>query len=488
MRKSKLTEHKQNKRILFTPFNNYFGDRLELKSWQLRLPELLWLGIIIYKYGHTEGLIKCHMIIDFMEAKSIIVKDLKITTILDLDVDKKEILFDYINTVCENKLLDGLCLVIDDKIFRNKFYNIGNTIEDRIKELKEVLKESYFNNSNLGCDIRFLYIYHLVLNGKIKIHKESISIEALKNYYNTEHTDSIMGLYRSSIRALEIAASMIKEEYEYSMDFWSKVGNFSECELYYTNFEEVGKNKMKEFYDDVKIEFQNLMAANFGEKNDDKFIVITGLFAYATKILNDVCNNNLYNTVSSRILLRTVIDIFVNIKYLTFLELENPNVWKDFQKDGLGKYKLIYKKIEEKQYNINAKSHLPFELLEIFVNDGFDEEFMDINLGYFEQKTIKSKFEEIGEKELYDTLYDYDVSYAHAFWGAIRESSMLKCDNVLHQFHVSADNENRQMSKSTEFDYILLFVKIMKVISSQYKGISTKFFEKYEVKNAEYKI
>ena len=29
MRKSKLTEHKQNKRILFTPFNNYFGDRLE---------------------------------------------------------------------------------------------------------------------------------------------------------------------------------------------------------------------------------------------------------------------------------------------------------------------------------------------------------------------------------------------------------------------------------------------------------------------------
>lgn len=169
---------------------------------------------------------------------------------------------------------------------------------------------------------------------------------------------------------------------------------------------------------------------------------------------------------------------------MIFLEKEKPNVWKEFQDYGLGKFKLIYKKSEEK-YNINEKSHLTPKILEAIVNDGFDEETMDIDLGYFDRTSIIKKFEDIGEKELYDTLYDYDISYSHAHWGAIRESSMLKCDNTLHQLHISSDASNQQISKSTEFDYITIFIKLMKVISTQYNGISDEFFRKYEVHEIE---
>lgn len=59
---------------------------------------------------------------------------------------------------------------------------------------------------------------------------------------------------------------------------------------------------------------------------------------------------------------------------------------------------------------------------------------------------------------------------------------MLKCDNVLHQLHISPDGCLQQLSKSSEFDYILIFIKIMSTISTQYDGISKIFFEKYEVK------
>ena len=72
-------------------------------------------------------------------------------------------------------------------------------------------------------------------------------------------------------------------------------------------------------------------------------------------------------------------------------------VWKEFQDYGLGKFKLIYKKSEEK-YNINEKSHLTPKILEAIVNDGFDEETMDIDLGYFDRTSIIKKFEDIGEK------------------------------------------------------------------------------------------
>ena len=69
-----------------------------------------------------------------MEHSNIKINDLKISSILNLDDKQKEILFNYINTICEDKILDCLCLVIDDKIFREKFYKIRNTSDIRIRQ------------------------------------------------------------------------------------------------------------------------------------------------------------------------------------------------------------------------------------------------------------------------------------------------------------------------------------------------------------------
>lgn len=485
MRKSKLSEHKQNKKILITPFNQYLGKMVTFKSWQSRLPSLLWLAIIINKYGHIDGLAKCYRVIEFMEFSSIKVDDLKISSILNLDDNKKEILFDYINNICEDKILDCLCLVVDDKIFRKKFYKISNTSNSRIKQLEKLICECYSKYSYLGTDLRFFFAYHQVLIGKLKLMSDSFTAKNTFNeYYRLDHSDPKMEIYRSDVRALELSFSMINEDSQYSNSFWKKVGNFSECELYLMEFDKGDKNKMSVFCNDVEKELHNLIANNFEKKSEEKFIVISGLFTYAFKILKDVCENNLHNTISSRILLRTIMDIFINIKYLLFLENDKPNVWREFQDYGLGKFKLIYKKADEK-YNLNENSHLTPKLLEAIVNDNFDEETMDIDLGYFDKTSIIKKFEDVGEKKLYDTLYDYDVSYSHAHWGAIRESSMLKCDNVLHQLHIHPDEYSQQRSKSSDYDYILIFIKIMSVISTQYDGISASFFEKYEVNKIE---
>ena len=142
MRKSKLSEHKQIKKLLVTPFNQTLGKMVTFKAWQFRLPNLLWLAVIINKYGHIEGLAKCYHIIEFMEHSNIKINDLKISSILNLDDKQKEILFNYINTICEDKILDCLCLVIDDKIFREKFYKIRNTSDIRIKQLEEIVREN----------------------------------------------------------------------------------------------------------------------------------------------------------------------------------------------------------------------------------------------------------------------------------------------------------------------------------------------------------
>ena len=60
-------------------------------------------------------------------------------------------------------------------------------------------------------------------------------------------------------------------------------------------------------------------------------------------------------------------------------------------------------------------------------------------LKYFDKLGIREKSNEVGEKDLYDLFYDYDSSFAHALWGAIRESAMLPCDNAGHQYHSIPD-------------------------------------------------
>lgn len=483
MGKSTLKQHTQNKKVLITPFNKYLGRYVTFKKWQSRLPNLLWLALIIKQYGHIKGLEKCYRIIEFMQKSDIKVQDLYITTILNLNDNQKSNLFDYINYICEDKILDALCLVIDDKIFRKKFYQINRVSESRIKELEDLVTECYSKFSHLGCDIRFFYAYHQAYIGKLKLMKDSLTLTGtFQEYYKLEHSEPIMDLYRSDIRSLELSFSMISEEnQEYSISFWEKVGSFSECELYLLNYPEGDEINMENFYNDVEQQLHNLIANNFKNKNEDKFIVISGLFTYAVKILRDVCKNNLHNSISSRVLLRTIIDTYINIKYLLYIEENKPNVWYEFQEYGLSKYKLIYKKAIEK-YEINDKSHLTPKILEAIVNDNFDEETMDIDLGYFDKTNIIKKFEDVEEKELYDTIYDYDISYSHAHWGAVRESSLLKCDNTLHQLHIVSDEYGQQASKSTEYDYVMIFARMMRVISSQYVGISNEFFDKYEVK------
>ncbi len=483
MRKSTLKEHQQIKKTLVTPFNKHLGQLASFKSWQSRMPNLLWLGLIINKYGHIDGLAKCYRIIEFMKNNNMETDNLNITTILLLDDNNKILLFDYINNLCEDKILDCLCLVIDDKIFRQKFYKINKTSETRIKELKELVIECYSKFSYIGCDMRFFFSYHQAYIDKLKIMSNcSDTIAIFNEYYKLEHSEPIMGMYRSGIRAMEISFSMLSENLEYQTSFWNTVGNMSECELYLLDYPKGDEKKMKDFYEDVEKELHNLIADNFEKKNEDKFIVISGLLTYAVKLLKDVCDNNLHNSISSRIILRTIMDVYMNIKYLILLEKDSSNVWREYQDYGLGKFKLIYKKAQE-NYKINENSHLTPEILEAIVNDNFDEETMDIDLGYFDKTSIIKKFEEIGEKELYDTLYDYDISYSHAHWGAIRESSVLKCDNALHQLHISSDESNQQSSKSTDYDYIMIFIKIFRVVSGQFNGISNDFFDKYEVRN-----
>ncbi len=58
---SSLSEHRLHKKqgIVATPLNEGFRDQLTLSSWaKERMPEYLWLGLILLYYGRNEDLRK----------------------------------------------------------------------------------------------------------------------------------------------------------------------------------------------------------------------------------------------------------------------------------------------------------------------------------------------------------------------------------------------------------------------------------------------
>lgn len=109
--------------------------------------------------------------------------------------------------------------------------------------------------------------------------------------------------------------------------------------------------------------------------------------------------------------------------------------------------------------------------------------FQNVDFRNFENKTkIRDKAIKVNEKELFDVYYDYESSYAHGLWGAVRESSMLKCVNPLHLGHNVPDVHLNKNLADVMPDAIRVFKKLLSFINENYP-LSEEFLSKYEVKN-----
>lgn len=200
---------------------------------------------------------------------------------------------------------------------------------------------------------------------------------------------------------------------------------------------------------------------------DDKKDVIVGNIIYIYKQIKSLLDNNLCDSIISRLVLRTIIEMYVNLKYLSINSIKEPKIWESYKDYGSGKYKLIYKKIEEGSVSKENCTHFNHKLLKIFANENKSEEFLKVKFGMFADKKIRQKFIDVGEKELYDTYYDYDTCFTHGYWSAIRESSLLFCDNVCHNYHCVADIECEQKLIPAYNDLSYIVNKIIVLINEE---------------------
>jgi hypothetical protein len=482
---SRLSEHKIKKGKVIAPFNYNFGDKLELSSWFTnRMPEYIWLALILSKYGREEGFKRAGQIIFALSRLENTLQRPKLSSIFALPSDKRNEIYEMICTFIDPSVLAPLTIIYRNEIYQDFtkfFYDSSITVEERIEILKDLIEKYGPHQTNEATDLRYLALALQLFNGKMNFTEGvSVAINAFREYPTTPHEDEKMRMYRPSIRSME-GFDMEGTNLPYIDFFWRELGSIVECNLMYIDFKE-DYDKPLEYIEDTEKIIKYLVLSN-KEKTlfDSKFEVIVGSTIYALKVLKEIVENNLNNKILGRHAIRTIIEVYIMLKYLLKRESEKPDIWYEYQLYGISKYKLILLKARENLAKISETNHhLALPVIDGIVNEKLGEEFIDIDLRYFDQQGIREKAVFVDEKELYDFYYDYDSNFAHGLWGAVRESAMLFCDNSTHKYHSVPDYDFNQNLISVQSDGIMIMKKVVWLLSSLYE-LPSWYSEKYEV-------
>ena len=248
----------------------------------------------------------------------------------------------------------------------------------------------------------------------------------------------------------------------FSKMIWDKLAEILECNPLVIVWD--GNVEMN-FFEKISKVIDYIAATNDNKKMDEKYAVVMGITCYIYKIYREISEKKLQNDISGRILFRTMIESYINLKYIMLQEKEIPVVYNRFKAYGVGKYKLIMAKMREGKYSVTDDAQLHQQIMEGLVNEDMDEAFVNTSFGYFDKTQINKKFIYCNEQMLYEIYYEYGTNFSHGFWGAIRESSMLICDNPTHNYHMVPDYNNEQKLRSIKADCDMLLGKLFELIS-----------------------
>jgi hypothetical protein len=300
---------------------------------------------------------------------------------------------------------------------------------------------------------------------------------AFQEYPSTDHENEKMRMYRPVVRSTEIGMSFTDSNTEFSSKFWRDFGMITPCKPMRIEFPE-NTTDYKDFIADCRKMLEYVFYSNKERSlTEDKFDVIVGSMNYALKIFVEVNDRSLGNSILGRHGIRTIIEVLIMLKYLLKRESECPEIWEEYKIYGVSKYKLVLLKARESN-SIDKLSHFVLPVIDALVNEIKWEEFIDVDLNYFDKQGIRDKSIDVGEKELYDLFYDYDSSFAHGLWGAVRESAMLHCNSADHQYHTVPDIYDNQNLPDVKSDAYKIMILMCKLVTSLY-DVPTWFSEKY---------
>lgn len=175
---------------------------------------------------------------------------------------------------------------------------------------------------------------------------------------------------------------------------------------------------------------------NTWEKNLDEteiYEVIGGLMARQVSIANEFSRSaNLWNPNIAPILLRSMIDNYLNFCWILLQPLERSQKFIYF---GLGqdKIQLAHRKLFQES-NPSEENQQIIDSIEGWINSQNYEFLTIVNVGSWSEKSVREMATETNELELYNYVYQPFSNVAHNSWSHIGKYNLGVSDNPLHRF------------------------------------------------------
>ncbi len=488
MRCTRLSDHTFKKGKFITPLNTIptVQELEDEKSWTYgRMPEYLWIGMVLKHFGREDGMKKIYSIISKLHQLSPELYTARLSQILMLDDSIQKQFYEYITSIGAKEALAPLTIYLTDSrapVFAECFFCTEQSITDRCEAIIQTMREIMDHQSNEATDIRYAALYFNLLSGKVHLQQEQIDL--LQIYPTAKHTDEIMKMARPTVRSLEMMILTFENtDSKYLEEFWRCVSEMTECNIFSIAFPEEKRNitAYMERIHSVFVYLSELYIVS--NPINEKMNVLLGIATYSYKRFKEIYDHNMFNSISGRSCVRVLIENYIMMKYLINNEASHGNIWRDYQLYGIGLYKLVLARHRERR--ASKESHFDEKYIEALVNEFKDEEFIDMDTKYFDKQNIRQKAESVGEKDLFGLYYDYDSSYEHGLWGAIRESSLLKCNNPAHKFHCVPDIEDENRLKTVLPECVMVMNKTVSLLNDLY-GIPEKLLS--EVINCEIEL
>ena len=401
------------------------------------------------------------------ELKGVDIAIPQLSKIFSLTEDKQEMFWAIVMRYVDKNILRPLTAVITpdiNAVFYNTFFEFTMSVDENISKLLEIAKEINRFHDETTTDICFIVDWFYVLNGNLQISSNiDILPTALTEYYKHTHEDEVMNVYSTVIRSTFQALCNVDSSKEFSRNIWKILGEISECNPLVIIWEE---ETSMNFYEMATEVIEYFSATNEDKKMESKYAVIMGTTCYIYRLYREIVEKKMQNDISGRILFRTMLETYINLKYMIQQEHEVPDIYERYKAYGNGKYKLVMAKLREEKYYVSSDSQIDKKIMELIVNEDMDEAFVNMSVGFFDKTSIKTKFQRCGEDELYEVFYEYGTNFVHGIWGAIRESSMLICDNPVHAYHSIPDYHLEQNLRSVLTDCEMIMKKTFNIIGA----------------------
>ena len=469
MKNSKLSEHNFKKGKFSTEFGEFIKQHGKENSWFLdRLPEYMWLLLIIRHFGRQEGMERCAKIFKSIQQLAPQLATPKISTLLSIDENTQQAIYNSVIEVATTEVISPLTIILTQSkypCFANSFHVSDFSVEDRMEAMLDILKEAGDHQSSISTDIRFLIIYYEMSKGQLMMPRKTA--ELIMKYPFLSHDDKEMRLIRPMIRSMEIAQPNDDKDEEYLFLFWEGMSKMDDCHLVYAKIKETEKEteKYMDALEKIMAYYTSVLETTL--ILDNKLTVLIGITTYAYKRMIELVEHNLFNTISGRGIVRVIIESFIIMKYLIKEEPNHKDIWTEYQYYGIGQYKLIAERILESEKDV-SQSHVNVRYIDLLVQEYVDKEFIEMDTTYFDKKNVREKAISVGEKKLFGFYYDYDSAFEHGLWGAIRESAMLKCTSPAHQYHCVPDIEDNQKLPCVWNDCRMVMNKIISILKETY--------------------